>query len=99
MTLRKKSNVYVKLKFDCERVKNIVGKKRECWLPAFSPSPTMFSKAFLSRVMYSGGLPQYTGQLLGLSIHNHPQKHSLYFSPRFCKFECNTTSDWLNHMV
>ena len=25
--------------------------------------------------------------------------HSLSFSPRFCKFECNTTSDWLNRMV
>ena len=25
------------------------GKRRKCWLPAFSPSPTMFSKAFFSR--------------------------------------------------
>ena len=30
---------------------------------------------------------------------NHSQEHSLSFSPKFCKFECNTTSDWLNHMV
>ena len=27
-----------------ERVKNIVGKGAKCWLPAFSPFPTMFSK-------------------------------------------------------
>ena len=25
------------------------GKRRKCWLPAFSPFPTMFSKAFFSR--------------------------------------------------
>ena len=27
-----------------ERVENIVGKGAKCWLPAFSPFPTMFSK-------------------------------------------------------
>ena len=38
-----------KLKFMLGRVENIVGKKRgECWLPAFFPFPTMFSKAFFS---------------------------------------------------
>ena len=26
---------------------------------------------------------------------NHSQKHSLYFSPRFCEFDSNTASDWL----
>ena len=25
------------------------GKRTKCWLPAFSPFPTMFSKAFFSR--------------------------------------------------
>ena len=25
------------------------GKRRKCWLPAFSPSPSIFSKAFFSR--------------------------------------------------
>ena len=25
------------------------GKMRKCWLPAFSPFPTIFSKAFFSR--------------------------------------------------
>ena len=25
------------------------GKRRKCWLPAFSPLPTMFSKAFFSK--------------------------------------------------
>ena len=32
-------------------------------------------------------------------IHHHAQKYSLSFSSRFCKFECNKTSDWLNRMV
>ena len=30
---------------------------------------------------------------------NHSQEYSFSFSPRFCKFECNTTTDWLNGMV
>ena len=29
------------------------GKRRKCWLPAFSPFPTMFSKGFLYRVVKS----------------------------------------------
>ena len=28
-----------------------VGKRRKCWLPAFSPFPTMFSKALFFRVV------------------------------------------------
>ena len=32
-------------------------------------------------------------------IHQAFSTTSLVFSPRFCKFECNTTSDWLNCMV
>ena len=27
------------------------------------------------------------------SVFNHSQEHSMSFSPRFCKFDCNT-SDW-----
>ena len=30
------------------------GKKRKCWLPAFSPFPTMFSKAFFFRSLKVG---------------------------------------------
>ena len=30
---------------------------------------------------------------------NYSQEHSLFCSPNFRKFECNTTSDWLNHTV
>ena len=29
------------------------GKRRKCWLPAFSPFPTMFSKGFFFRVLKS----------------------------------------------
>ena len=48
-----KINVTEKLKFLLERVENIVGKGRNCWLPAFSPFPTVFSKGFLYRVIQS----------------------------------------------
>ena len=34
----------IRLFFD--REDNIVGKRRKCWFPAFSPFPTMFSKAY-----------------------------------------------------
>ena len=37
-----------------DRAENIVGSEsRECWLPAFSPFPTMFSKGFFPRVVIS----------------------------------------------
>ena len=35
------------------RVENTVGKGRKCWLPAFSPFPTVFSKDFILRVFKS----------------------------------------------
>ena len=35
----------------------------------------------------------------GPVLANHCQEHSLSFSPRFRKCECNTTSDWLNHSI
>ena len=34
-----------------ELVRKHFGKRRKCWLPAFSPFPKMFSKAFLYRVI------------------------------------------------
>ena len=37
--------------FVFDGVENIVGKRRKCWLPAFSPFPTMFSKVFLFSVV------------------------------------------------
>ena len=40
-----------KFKFVFGRVENIVGKRRKCWLPAFSPFPTMFSKGVVYRVI------------------------------------------------
>ena len=43
-----KSNIFQTLKFVLVWVKN-----RKCWLPAFSPFSTMFSKAFFSRVVKS----------------------------------------------
>ena len=48
-----KVNVTLKIKFVLGRVENIVGKRRKCWLPAFSPFATMFSKGFLYRVIKS----------------------------------------------
>ena len=33
-----------------EGLENIVGKRKKCWLPAFSPFPTMFSKGFFKVV-------------------------------------------------
>ena len=41
------------LHFVFVRVENIAGKRRKCWLPAFSPFPTMFSKGFCSIIVKS----------------------------------------------
>ena len=35
----------------------------------------------------------------GSVFTNDSQEHSLSYSPRFSKVECNTTSDWLNQTV
>ena len=43
-----KINVTKKLKFWFGKDRKHCGKRRKCWLPAFSPFPTMFSKAFIS---------------------------------------------------
>ena len=40
-------------KFVLRSVENIVGRRKKCWLTAFSPLPTIFSKAFLSRGVHS----------------------------------------------
>ena len=37
-----------------DRVENNVGKGEKCWLPAFSPFPTWFSKPFFIRVVKGG---------------------------------------------
>ena len=42
-----KRNVTEKLIFVLGRVEKHYGKRRKCWLPAFFPFPTMFSKGFL----------------------------------------------------
>ena len=43
-----KINVIKKLKFLLESRKHC-GRRRKCWLPAFSPLSTMFSKALICR--------------------------------------------------
>ena len=49
-----KINVSQKLKFVLGRVEKCCGKRRKCWLPAFSSFPTIFSKGFSLRVVQSG---------------------------------------------
>ena len=43
----------LKQKFFLGWVENIFGKRRKCWLPAFSPFPTMFLTGFFFRVVKS----------------------------------------------
>ena len=56
--------------------------------------PDLFLLAwlFLKRIQVLSHSP-------GSVFTTHSHEHSLSFSPRFCKSECNTTSDWLNRMV
>ena len=39
-----------------DRVENTVGKGEKCWSPAFSPFPTVFSKAFFFKGRLKSGL-------------------------------------------
>ena len=50
-----KINVALKLKCFGKGRKHC-GKRRKCWLPAFSPFSTMFSKVFFHRVVTKSGL-------------------------------------------
>ena len=45
------SNKTQKSKLNMESIENLVGKRRKCWLPAFSPFPRRFSKAFSPSVV------------------------------------------------
>ena len=45
-----KMNLNEKFKLVLGKVENLVGKGGKCWLHAFSPFPTLFSKAFSFRV-------------------------------------------------
>ena len=38
----------------------------------------------------------FLGKTTGSVFTKHSQEHFLSISQRFSKFECNTTSDWLN---
>ena len=59
------------------------GKRRKCWYPAFSPFPTMFSKALLLRVVdcivESEGLQWSTFYIFSLScfLFYYPQGHAV----------------------
>ena len=44
------------LSFGKEKVENINGKRRKCWLPAFSPFTNMFSKPLSSQDCLKSGL-------------------------------------------
>ena len=48
-TEKKKSNFKTKFLFETDR--KHCGKRRKCWLPAFSPFVTVFSKGFLNRAI------------------------------------------------
>ena len=40
-----------------------------------------------------------TVEISGSVFTNHSQEHCSSLSPRCCKLECNTASDWLNGVV
>ena len=70
-----KFNVATITLFLSNKEKN-TGKRRKCWLPAFSPFPTVFSKAFLFRVVKSlcGELSFCTSESRKLLKYKHFMK-------------------------
>ena len=60
--------------FVCDRVetwKKHCGKRRKCWLTAFSPFPTMFSKSLFLRVIKSQDCVVKSEKLLVVSPFHH----------------------------
>ena len=39
------------MRFDSERIENIVGEGKQCWLTIFSPFPMMVLKVYVFRVL------------------------------------------------
>ena len=63
------------------------GKRRKCWLPALSPSPTLFSKAFFLRVIESRDCLAklcYNEEKYVLEMTKKPTH---LWTKRFCPFE------------
>ena len=50
---RRQYNCNLKFEICFGMVRKHSGKSRKCWIPAFSPFPTMFSKGFLYMVVKS----------------------------------------------
>ena len=50
---RRQNKSYPKIEICFKKGRKPCEKRRKCWLPAFSPFPTMFSKGFCHRVVYS----------------------------------------------
>ena len=57
-----------------DNVENIMGKRRKCWLPAFSAFPMMFSKGLFLRAVKSGDWVDKVLKLSRLidSLNNSP---------------------------
>ena len=56
-------------------------KRRKCWLPAFSPFPTMFSKVSFSRSVKSG----LCGEGLSSFVCCFGKNKGLTTTPEWCK--------------
>ena len=92
--------------------KKTLWKRRKCWLPAYSPFPTMLSKGFILNGIKSchclvKGSTAYSRFQSCFLLKSHIWvciyrpffgTFLVFFSKIFLKFECNTTSDWLNHI-
>ena len=61
--------------------------------------PLQVSRVFKTYLTLSWLVGWFVHSVTGPVFTNHSQEHSSSFSPRFCNFECNTTTDWLNRMV
>ena len=74
------------------------GKRGKCWLPAFSPFPTMFSKGYFLRVVKSRDCLVELKEN-PLKIHWHMKKSLIFGSFYFCNKKliktCVPSNGWL----
>ena len=92
-----KERCYPKIKICFGKTRKHCGKRRKCWLPVFSPCPTMFLKGFFHRVIKSQDCvvkgfetKQGGGRVFGKGRKNWFPASSMMFStftltnPKFC---------------
>ena len=71
-----------------DKVENIVGKRRKCWLAAFSPFPTMFSKGSTGSLTHYHKMPHFDALKMYSCGEHCKKRRNLLVTSNFCFSHC-----------